>query len=303
MKKTMRNDLYITIFTLPLYLSASIKYGLRIPLLLLCSVALGFVIELAAAKIQNKKLESFSISAWFLFPMVFPPAMPIWMILVSIFLALIIAVVFFGGHGYHIFSPVALGWIIGSLSFSRPFGLGWVFPFPEFIITNIFRSAIIPVIDHPLEFFSAGGPIPIYSILGGDFPQPLSNAVPAVTIVCGILLLLLRAIDFRTVIAFLITLTSLTFSFSSFPEVTPPESLLIGNVLFAAFFVLPDRRTVSRTYSGRWITGILAAVLAFIIRNFSGFQDGIFYAVLLTNIFSALIDEVVLTVKFRGSCQ
>lgn len=300
MKKTIRNDLYIIIFSLPLYFAATVKYGFRTPLLLLFSVLLGFIVELAAVKIQKKKLELFSVSAWFLMPLVFPPAMPMWMIMVSIFLALIIAVVFFGGYGYHIFSPVALGWAIGSLSFTRPYSLGWVFPYPGFVLNKTFWSSMIPVIDHPLKYFYERGPIPVLSILIGDFPQPLSNAIPVITIVCGILLLLFRVIDFRTVTAFFITLAILTFTFTFLLEVIPPESFLIGNTMFAAFFILPDRRISSRTYSGRWITGILAASLAF---YFSGFKDGIFYAVLLTNIFSALIDEVVLSGKFKGAAN
>lgn len=303
MTKNIRNDLFITLFTLPLYFTAMVKYGLSIIVILICSVSIGFLVELAAAKIQKKDIESFSITTWFLLPLVFPPAMPLWMVFVSIFLALLIGVVFFGGHGYEIFSPVALGWALGSLSFTRPLNLAWVYPYPDFIVNKTFWSSMIPVIDHPLEFFSARGPIPLNSILVGDFPQPLSNAVPIITIICGIILVLLRVVDFRTVFSFVGTLLILFLVFQPLDSVLSIDSLLVGNALLAAFFILPDKRLVARTYGGRWLTGLLAAVLAFVIRSFSGFADGIFYAVLLTNIFSALIDEAVLSGKFKGAAN
>ncbi len=300
MKRTIRNEIFISIFTLPLFFSAILKYGLRILILLLCSVIMGLIIEFVVAKIAKRKTTYHTASVWFLLPLVFPPGMPIWMILVSIFLALLISVVFFGGYGHHLFSPVALGWAIGSLSFSRPFSLGWVHPFPGFVLGKAFRTGMVPLIDHPVVFFNNRGPIPLQSILNGDFPQPISNAIPIITIVLGILLILFNVIDYRTITAFIATSFLFLFVYSFFSKDMPLESILIGNTLFAAFFILADRRIAARTYWGRRLTGILAAILTMVIRGFSESPDGVFYAILLTNIFSALIDEAVLARKFRG---
>ncbi|MBI9098386.1 MAG: RnfABCDGE type electron transport complex subunit D [Spirochaetaceae bacterium] len=306
MKKTNRNDLYITFITLPLYFAAMVKYGLIVLLILICSLSVGMLVELAAARLRKIENITFSVSTWFLLPLVFPPAMPLWMIFISMTLALIIGVIFFGGHEYRLFSPVALGWAFGSLSFTRPMSLGWVYPFPGFVVNKSFWASMVPVVDHPIDFFTARGPIALNSLLMGDFPQPLSNAVPLVTILCGILLILFRVIDLRTVVSYLVTLFVLFLIFQTSQGIRPIDSfdtLLIGNLLFAAFFILPDRRLSARTFSGRWIMGILAAVLTFVIRSFSGFADGVFYAVLLTNIFSALIDEAVLAGKFKGAAN
>ena len=303
MNKTGRNDLYITLFTIPLYFTAMIKYGLGIVILLICSISLGLLIELSAAALQKKEVKTFSISTWFLMPLVFPPAMPIWLIFISMFLALVIGVLFFGGHEHRLFSPVALGWAFGSLSFTRVMSLGWVYPFPGFVIKKTLWSAMIPLIDHPLELLEARGPLSLFSLLIGDFPQPLSNAVPLVTIACGLLLLLFRVIDFRSVLAFFVTLFALFILFKPLGTVPDINSIFVGNILFAAFFILPERRLASRTFTGRWIMGIVAAILAFVIRSFSGFPDGVFFAVLLTNIFSALIDEAVLAGKFKGAAN
>lgn len=298
MRKISRNDLYLALFTLPLYFSALVKYGMRIVLVLMASLILGILVESFSFRLQKKKDEEYGIVSWFLLPLVFAPAMPLWMILVSIFLALVISVVFFGGHGYRLFSPVALGWAIGSLSFTRPLSLGWVFPFPGFFPGKIF-AARVPLMEHPLKFLEARGPVDLATLLQGNFPQPLSNAVPLITLACGFCLILFRVIDFRVLLSYFIVLVGLFSLFGRVIDLPSLHTLLVGNVLFAAFFVLPDRRLASRTFGGRWLTGALAAVLTFVIRSFSGFADGVFYAVLLTNIFSALIDEAVISFKYR----
>jgi Na+-translocating ferredoxin:NAD+ oxidoreductase RnfD subunit len=75
--------------------------------------------------------------------------------------------------------------------------------------------------------------------------------------------------------------------------------LFMGNLLLAAFFIIPDRRIAPRTKPGRWIVGILTGVAAFLIRYFSSFPDGVFFAVLFGSVFSAIIDEGVLKYQYR----
>ena len=39
--------------------------------------------------------------------------------------------------------------------------------------------------------------------------------------------------------------------------------------------------------------------MAFVVRGFSSFPDGVFFAVLFANAFSAIIDEAVLRLRYR----
>ena len=77
-------------------------------------------------------------------------------------------------------------------------------------------------------------------------------------------------------------------------------SLLSGGFLFGAIYMTTDPVTSPITQAGRYIYGFAIGCIAMIIRRFSGYAEGIMFAVLLMNIFAALIDEVVIMVRYRG---
>lgn len=303
-----RNDILIIVFTIPLYIAAIGKYGFKIAFALLISVIIGAVTEIVAFKLRKKEIGILGTPVWFLVPLVLPPVFPLWMIGVSLFFGVVIGVVFFGGHGRALASPVALSWAFGILSFAFAFNLGWSLPFPGIFFGFKHYIAAVLTVDHPLlyaDFRIYRIPEPITAILAGDFPQTVGNAIPYVVIVCGILLLLLRAIDFRVCLSFLGTVCLLAIACNYlFPDVSQHVlELFIGNVFLVAFFIVSNRRTAPRTKAGRWITGILTGVVAFLIRYFSSFPDGVFFAVLFGNVFSAIIDESVLKHAYKDIHQ
>jgi Na+-translocating ferredoxin:NAD+ oxidoreductase subunit D len=127
------------------------------------------------------------------------------------------------------------------------------------------------------------------------------NTLPLLVIACGILLLLLKAVDYRSSVGFTVSYGILFFLYRLlFPETAPVISdLFIGNFLLTAFFILPDHRAQARTLSGRWVGGVIAGMSAFIIRIFSGYADGVLFAVILAAIFNGLVDELLLNRKHR----
>jgi Na+-translocating ferredoxin:NAD+ oxidoreductase RnfD subunit len=298
-----RNDVLLAAAAVPLYITAAGMYGLRVFLLLAVSLVIGWSVEVLTAKAKGGKREHLGYPAWILLPLVFPPVFPVWMVCVAVFFGTVIGIVFFGGHGRQLVSPVALGWTFASLSFPTAFGFGWSYPFEEFGLGFSRYAASLPTIDHPAALFAARLPVGVDTVISGSFPQPLGSAVPLAVIAAGIILLVLRAVDFRSSLSFLVTLFVLqSVLHVAFPaDIGPVHGLLVGNTLIAGFFVLPDLRTAPRTAQGRWITGVVAGCVGFLVRNFSSFPDGVFYAVLFGNTFSAIIDEWVLDYRYRRS--
>ena len=203
---------------------------------------------------------------------------------------------FFGGHGRALAAPLSVGWTFASLSFPTAYGFGWVKPFPGFLGFLHF-SAGVPTIDHPVQFLRVMGSPGIEKILFGGFPQPWGNSLPLVLLLCGLVVLLFRAVDFTTAVSFFLTMGVLnTVLWFVLPGKIPsPDGLWVGDFLFAGFFVLSDLRTAARTREGRFVTGVLAGFLAFLIRFFAASPDGAYFAVLATNSFCPLIDEASLT--------
>ena len=298
-----RNDTALALATIPLYIGGIARYGLRVLILLFICVAVGYALERFSARMREKREKPLGFYAWILLPLILPPLLPLWMGATALFFGTLIAVVFFGGHGREIASPIAVGWAFGSLSFPVAFGFGWTYPFSQFSLGLTRLGAALPTIDHPVLLYMTRAPVPFESILLGRFPGPTGNAIPLITIICGVLLLLFKAVDFRSSFFFFLTLFALQFILHTLvpAQVQSIESLFVGNVLIAGFFIVPDFRLVPRTLRGRWITGVITGIIALLIRNFSSFPDGVFFAVLFGNTFSAIIDEWVVQYRFRSS--
>ena len=60
--------------------------------------------------------------------------------------------------------------------------------------------------------------------------------------------------------------------------------------MLGAFFIVTDPVSGSTTPKGKVIFGFSAGVLAYVIRVFGGYPDGVAFAVLLLNICVQLID-------------
>jgi Na+-translocating ferredoxin:NAD+ oxidoreductase RnfD subunit len=72
-----------------------------------------------------------------------------------------------------------------------------------------------------------------------------------------------------------------------------------GGLLFGAFFMTTDPVTSPVTNSGKWFYGIIIGVTTVLIRNFTGYVEGVMFAILLGNIFAPIIDEVIFKIRLR----
>lgn len=302
-RNPVRDDVVMAVLCLPLYLAATGKYGLRIPLALAVSVVTGLATEAIGAKIRGKPALLYGFPCWILMPLVLPPMFPVWMTGVSVFFAAVIGVVFFGGYGRQLASPVAIGWSFAALSYPKAFGFGWTLPFPDIVAGFSRFAASVLTIDHPIDFVQSQRVVLLEDILAGYVPQTPGNSVPALLIVCGLILYILRAVDIRSSVTFIAVTVGLSSLMHHLSPGTfgPPESLLVGNFMLAGFFIYADRRVSPRTNGGRWVTAALAGMIAFLIRSYSTFPCGVMFAVLFGNVFSPIIDEGMLKYRYgRG---
>jgi electron transport complex protein RnfD len=70
----------------------------------------------------------------------------------------------------------------------------------------------------------------------------------------------------------------------------PLFHLFSGGSLLGAFFIVTDPVSGSTTFRGKLIFGFLAGAIAYVIRVFGGYPDGVAFAVLLMNLCVPLID-------------
>ena len=75
------------------------------------------------------------------------------------------------------------------------------------------------------------------------------------------------------------------------------EGFLVTGLLFGAFFMATDPVTSPVSNFGKWIYGGLIGFMTILIRNFTGYVEGVMFAVLLGNIAAPIIDEIAFKVR------
>jgi len=60
-----------------------------------------------------------------------------------------------------------------------------------------------------------------------------------------------------------------------------------------------DPVTSPTTNAGKWLYGILIGSVTVLIRNFTGYVEGVTFAILLGNITAPILDEIVFKFRFR----
>ncbi len=58
-----------------------------------------------------------------------------------------------------------------------------------------------------------------------------------------------------------------------------------------------DPVTSPVTNAGKYIYGIIIGVITIMIRNFTGYVEGVMFAILLGNIIAPILDEIVFNVR------
>jgi Na+-translocating ferredoxin:NAD+ oxidoreductase RnfD subunit len=125
----------------------------------------------------------------------------------------------------------------------------------------------------------------------------------------GGFLLLTRVANWRTVLATIASFFALTtvllavdkISYQSMPGVFGPAiwHLFAGGLLFGAFYMATDPVTSPTTNAAKWMYGIVIGSTTVLIRNFTGYTEGVTFAILLGNIMAPIFDEIIISIRIR----
>lgn len=240
-----------------------------------------------------------------------PPLAPWWLTAVGIAFALVFAKHLYGGLGYNPFNPAMIGYAVLLISFPRemtqwlpPGGdhLGLVHT-ASFVFTGALPSG--PGIDS----LSAATPLdslktqlglmrtiteitadnPIFGALGGAGWQWVNAAY----LLGGLALLARRVISWQIPVAMLggLAMTALCFyAYDPDTYASPLFHLFSGAAMLGAFFIATDPVTASTTARGRLVYGAGIGIIAYVIRTWGGYPDGVAFGVLLMNMAVPTID-------------
>lgn len=290
----------LTFAMAPLYVMATAFWGWKIIYLLGTSVAAGFVLEGACFHITRQYTGYMGYATWLLFPLMTTPGMSIFLSIPCLLAAIIVTQIFFGGYGRQMFHPAVVAQVFIMNNFIARFSSSLLRPFLEpgygfYMYTSASKAG-----ESLLGMLKAGKNIGFMQLLKGPHIGFYSDAFPLVLTICGIAFLLLGGINRKTPVAFLLSLSGSAFLLHFlFPgKILPVEyQVFAGSTLFYAFFIFSDRWTSAKSKGGRIIAGIIAGILAVLMRSFSSNADGVMFAALFNYAFTPLYDELCFYLK------
>jgi Na+-translocating ferredoxin:NAD+ oxidoreductase subunit D len=234
-----------------------------------------------------------------------PPALPLWMVVVGGFVAILIGKHLFGGLGGPAFHPVLVGRVFLQAAFPAAMAQGWLAPLAAGRATQLPGTSLAaPLMTPSVPYDGLSGATPMAAARSGELATPLADlwlgtvagsvgeTSALLLLLGGLYLVAVRAIDWRIPAALLAGVALLSALLNGLDPLRHPDVLSAlgsGGLMLGAFFLATDPASSPMTRRGAWIYGLVIGGLVVVIRQFSGQPEGVMYALLLG---SALVPHI-----------
>jgi electron transport complex protein RnfD len=267
--------------------------------------------EAAMLKLRGKPFLSDGsaiVTAW-LIALTFPPLAPWWMVFTGTIFAIVFAKHLYGGLGQNPFNPAMVAFAVCIVSFPALMSQWPAVGLELRLVDQIdIIFGLAPRVDAltsatPLDAMKTAlrmgdGNFDIAQLLAnqdiyGNFAGRGWEWVAAGYLIGGLWLWHRRVISWQVPVAFIGSLTLISgalWLYNPAAFANPIFHLFSGGTLLGAFFIATDPVSGCTTPRGKLIFGAGAGLLAYIIRVFGGFPDGVAFAVLLMNLSAPVID-------------
>ncbi|MBN1291675.1 MAG: RnfABCDGE type electron transport complex subunit D, partial [Candidatus Latescibacteria bacterium] len=279
-------------------------FGWRSLALVILSYTVGIAIELLFAVVKDEEVTEGMFVTCILYPMILPPTIPFWMAAVGIAVGITLGKEVFGGTGKNIFNPAIVGRVFLAVTFPVEMASQWVTPFegPWGGLIHWVKSGDAITAASPLINFKNGIPASVTDMLIGATSGSLGETSAILIFICGIFLVFTHVANWRLPLSTLfgaMVLAGIMHMVNPDTFASPLYHFAGGGLLFGAFFMVTDPVSSPFTATGKWIYGILIGMVTIVIRNLSGFPEGMMFAILLLNMFAPVIDDAVMAFKFK----
>lgn len=282
------------------------NYALQAIVLLISALVTTFVCEFLFAKIRKRdpKKEIQNSFGWvtaIILTLMVPISTRPYALIISTAFAIIFGKMLFGGFGHNIFNPAAVGRAVIFATFTGASTSLVTSATPTTFLANTYGW--VPGNAETLDAFlgNYGGWSGLFL---GTYPGALGETFTIAIVLIGIFLIVRKIIDWRVPVVYLGTIFVMTAiiavicgvgSYHGIPGFIwyPVLHLVVGGVVFGAFFMLTDPVTSPTSAAGRTIFALGAGILTVLIRMTGNLPEGCLYSILLMNMMSPLIETLL----------
>lgn len=202
-------------------------------------------------------------------------------------IAMGIGKIIFGGLGMNIFNPAMVGRAFVMIAFAQLMGAS--------SYENLHGLVDAVSGATPLSAFKFSG----ITMTNADFFWGFTNgsigetSTPA-CLLGGLFLVYRKTASWQIPLSIILTvlvIAGVADISSAQSGVYMYQHLFGGALMFGAFFIATDPVTSPLTSRGKWFFGIGTGILIMVIRVFSGYPEGVMFAILLMNALTPLINR------------
>lgn len=224
-----------------------------------------------------------------------PSNLPIFIIVVGSFVAIVISKMSFGGLGNNIFNPALVGRVFMLISFPAQMT---TWPQPNGFATS-YTDAVTGAT--PLAVLQAEGTAGISRIsfndmFLGNIGGSMGEVAAIALLLGGLYLIVRKVITWHIPVAVLgstALFTAILWRIDPTLYANPIFHLLSGGIILGAFFMATDYVTSPMNHKAQIIYGIGIGVLTVVIRVWGAYPEGVSFAILLMNAIVPLLNKYV----------
>lgn len=301
--------LTVILALVPALIWSVVVFGFRSLTITLVSVFSCVLMEYLYQLIMKKPVTVLDFSAavtGVLLAFNLPVTVPLWIVPIGAFFAIVIVKQLFGGIGKNIVNPALA---------ARVFMFSWTNHMSTFSKPGATTSAF-KIMLPASEIDAIASATPLASLKEGILPDVSlldmfigyrAGCIGEISVLLilagGLALLIKRVITWHIPVAYIGTV--FVVSLLAAPAGLKPidfalYQILSGGLFIGAFFMATDYATSPVTRSGRIIFGVGCGLITVFIRFFGGYSEGVSFSILIMNLLVWYIDRLTKPVKFGG---
>lgn len=245
--------------------------------------------------------DSFGYVSALIFSLTLPVGTPLWIVVIGVIIVIFIGRVVFGGLGYNIPNPAALGRIFVTVSFPAALVVYLAGDAGSFgaTITGIFTKSGLTA-DNLAYLFSRDSAMfemNMVDLWVGNYAGALGETFTFLLLGLLLVLAIRKVLDWRLSVSYLVTIAFAAGVFALWNGLPIHTYILAhlgaGSVMFAAVFMVTDPVTTPTSRYGKILWGIIAGTLTFVIRTQTDYPEGVAFSIILANFLTPAIDTMI----------
>jgi electron transport complex protein RnfD len=286
----------VIIALIPAAVAGCIIFGWRAALVLIVTIVSAVIFEALWNIIIKRKQTVGDVSAvltGLLLGMNLSSTVPLYIPVIGAFAAIVIVKQLFGGLGQNFANPAISARIILAVCFAAQMG-SFAEPVVNFLKFDAVTAPTPLVAGYLIDGTDKILPFTFSDMLLGTTGGSIGETCALALIIGAVGLMIFKIITPTIPISYIGTVFVLTLIYTGSID----ESIyytLAGGLLLGAFFMATDYTTSPLTERGKLIFGIGCGLITFVIRFFTKMPEGVSFSILLMNLLTPLIDDIILT--------